>query len=715
MADLAERLTALAKTANAQGATDGAAALFDAAHAIGGKVHARISAANMRLKLQQPERACDEFDAMLSQSPPLDPKTRALVLRKRGDALVMIESGSASEVVSAPLRIDPSIAAATAAELKSLGSSLNADGQSSIAACAYSAAFALTPKRELRISAANMTLKTGGAANARIAANEYDAICTEAASSGPPLSDSHRALIHRKREAASTILAASDATTAAPSRSLKSAAQSQKEEAKEEAAAPEPLDLDNQEDPTARALVQAEAVEGSEAASDEADSVFEADVEEAELADEVEAVAPAEAARAAEEAAAEVERTEAEKAARAAEEEAAETARIEAAEAAAVMAAEAEAAEMARIEVEEEAARAAEEEAARDQAARAAEEEAARAVAEEAAAAAAAEAERVEAEDEAVREAEAAVVEAAEAARPAAEAEAARVVDEAAAARTVGEPEWGDWLTQAQQDLHAIYPDREHAKAAAETTPQTVPRQSRSSSASSAVASTAPVNVVSSLKIIVVGDSGVGKSALVRRFAKDVFDDAHGPTIGLDVESATVDLGQAGGEIKLDLWDSAGQERFAPLLKSYYRGAGGVIYVFDLTSAVSLQRIEDYWTGQVASNRADEATALLVGSKADASPAPGLSDKARGLADRLGLPYIEVSSKTGEHVSDAFHLLAMAMLNKRLEEDPRNPRAMTVSNKSGQNASPDTRGTVSLAAPLDSSAKPGKKGSCACG
>lgn len=661
MADLAERLTALAKTANAQGATDGAAALFDAAHAIGGKVHARISAANMRLKLQQPERACDEFDAMLSQSPPLDPKTRALVLRKRGDALVMIESGSASEVVSAPLRIDPSIAAATAAELKSLGSSLNADGQSSIAACAYSAAFALTPKRELRISAANMTLKTGGAANARIAANEYDAICTEAASSGPPLSDSHRALIHRKREAASTILAASDATTAAPSRSLKSAAQSQKEEAKEEAAAPEPLDLDNQEDPTARALVQAEAVEGSEAASDEADSVFEADVEEAELADEVEAVAPAEAARAAEEAAAEVERTEAEKAARAAEEEAA------------------------------------------------------RAVAEEAAAAAAAEAERVEAEDEAVREAEAAVVEAAEAARPAAEAEAARVVDEAAAARTVGEPEWGDWLTQAQQDLHAIYPDREHAKAAAETTPQTVPRQSRSSSASSAVASTAPVNVVSSLKIIVVGDSGVGKSALVRRFAKDVFDDAHGPTIGLDVESATVDLGQAGGEIKLDLWDSAGQERFAPLLKSYYRGAGGVIYVFDLTSAVSLQRIEDYWTGQVASNRADEATALLVGSKADASPAPGLSDKARGLADRLGLPYIEVSSKTGEHVSDAFHLLAMAMLNKRLEEDPRNPRAMTVSNKSGQNASPDTRGTVSLAAPLDSSAKPGKKGSCACG
>ena len=710
MADIAERLTALAKTANAQGATHGAAALFDAAHAIGGKVHARISAANMRLKLQQPERACVEFDAMLSQSPPLDPKTRALVLRKRGDALVMIESGSASEVVSAPLRIDPSIAAATAAELKSLGSSFNADGQSSLAACAYSAAFALTPKRELRISAANMTLKTGGAANAWIAANEYDAICTEAASSGPPLSDSHRALIHRKREAASTILAASDATTAALSRSLESAVQSQKEEAKEEAAAPEPLDLDNQEDPTARALVQAEAVEGSEAASDEADSVFEADVEEAELADEVEAVAPAEAARAAEEAAAEVERTEAEKAARAAEEEAAATARIEAAEAAAVMAAEAEAAEMARIEVEEEAARAAEEEAAR-----AAEEEAARAVAEDAAAAAVAEAARVEAEDEAVREVEAAVVEAAEAARPAAEAEAARVVDEAAAARIVGEPEWGDWLTQAQQDLHAIYPDREHAKAAAETTPRTVPRRSGSSSASSAVASTAPVNVVSSLKIIVVGDSGVGKSALVRRFAKDVFDDAHGPTIGLDVESATVDLGQAGGEIKLDLWDSAGQERFAPLLKSYYRGAGGVIYVFDLTSAVSLQRIEDYWTGQVASNRADEATALLVGSKADASPAPGLSDKARGLANRLGLPYIEVSSKTGEHVSDAFHLLAMAMLNKRLEEDPRNPRAMTVSNKSGQNASPDTRGTVSLAAPLDSSAKPGKKGSCACG
>ena len=90
MADLAARLTGLAKTANAQGAIDSAASLFDAAHAIGGRVQARISAANMRLKLQQPEQACSEFDALLLQSPPLDPIAHSMVLRKRGDALAMM-------------------------------------------------------------------------------------------------------------------------------------------------------------------------------------------------------------------------------------------------------------------------------------------------------------------------------------------------------------------------------------------------------------------------------------------------------------------------------------------------------------------------------------------------------------------------------------------------------------------------------------------------
>ncbi|EOD27400.1 hypothetical protein EMIHUDRAFT_235876 [Emiliania huxleyi CCMP1516] len=218
MADLAARLTGLAKTANAQGAIDSAASLFDAAHAIGGRVQARISAANMRLKLQQPEQACSEFDALLSQSPPLDPIAHAMVLRKRGDALAMMESGPASEVVSAPLRIDPSVAATTAGELTRLGSSSNAGGQHSLAAYAYTAAFALTRKRELRISAANMTLKTGGVANAQIAANEYDAICTEAASSGDhdEQASLFTSMLRAVAEAVTTGLRRGDGCSAAP-------------------------------------------------------------------------------------------------------------------------------------------------------------------------------------------------------------------------------------------------------------------------------------------------------------------------------------------------------------------------------------------------------------------------------------------------------------------------------------------------------------------
>jgi small GTP-binding protein len=209
-------------------------------------------------------------------------------------------------------------------------------------------------------------------------------------------------------------------------------------------------------------------------------------------------------------------------------------------------------------------------------------------------------------------------------------------------------------------------------------------------------------NIVSSLKIIVVGDSGVGKSALVRRFVEDVFDQTVGPTIGLAVTSRSIDLGEAAGSVKLDLWDSAGQERFAPLLRSYYRGAGGVIYMFDVCSRRSLDRIGEYWTGQVESNRADEATALLVGSKMDEQERRVVSQSdARALAERHGMPYIEVSSRTGAGVSDAFHLLAMAMLNSQLEADPRNP-------KSNGTAAPGTR-TAGIDIKL---VPPPKKGKC---
>ena len=115
-------------------------------------------------------------------------------------------------------------------------------------------------------------------------------------------------------------------------------------------------------------------------------------------------------------------------------------------------------------------------------------------------------------------------------------------------------------------------------------------------------------------KVLLIGNSGVGKSSLLLRFADDVFTDNFMPTIGVDFKIRTIEVD--GKTIKLQIWDTAGQERFKTITSSYYKGAHGIIVTYDITDRESFSAIEN-WMGEVEKHASDNISRILVGNKSD--------------------------------------------------------------------------------------------------
>lgn len=90
-------------------------------------------------------------------------------------------------------------------------------------------------------------------------------------------------------------------------------------------------------------------------------------------------------------------------------------------------------------------------------------------------------------------------------------------------------------------------------------------------------------------KIIIIGDAGVGKSNILIRYTKDMFDASNKPTIGIEFSSKTIDVDSK--KVKLQIWDTAGQERYRAVAKQYYKGAAGVMIVYDITKRSSFENV----------------------------------------------------------------------------------------------------------------------------
>ncbi|CAG5117219.1 unnamed protein product [Candidula unifasciata] len=175
------------------------------------------------------------------------------------------------------------------------------------------------------------------------------------------------------------------------------------------------------------------------------------------------------------------------------------------------------------------------------------------------------------------------------------------------------------------------------------------------------------------LKIILIGSSGVGKTSLLQRFTDDSFSENGKPTIGVDFEIKTVQV--QGRQVTLQMWDTAGQEKFKNVVAPFYRNADGVILVYNITNMDSFSDIQSWFT-EVQRYNTRCSLGLLVGNKHDLMFRRVLDPQmAIALANRLGMSYLETSAKHSTNVCELFNAMAEFLLQNRAETEPASPAA----------------------------------------
>jgi len=170
--------------------------------------------------------------------------------------------------------------------------------------------------------------------------------------------------------------------------------------------------------------------------------------------------------------------------------------------------------------------------------------------------------------------------------------------------------------------------------------------------------------------LVLIGDSGVGKSCLLLRFADDKWTDSYISTIGVDFKIRTIELD--GKTIKLQIWDTAGQERFRTISSTYYRGAHGIIVVYDVTNLDSFNNVKR-WLTEIDKYARENVNKLLVGNKSDLGEIDAetrlrqvTQQKGKEFAEALDIPFLETSAKTGTFVDTAFLMMAHEIKNKMM-------------------------------------------------
>lgn len=167
------------------------------------------------------------------------------------------------------------------------------------------------------------------------------------------------------------------------------------------------------------------------------------------------------------------------------------------------------------------------------------------------------------------------------------------------------------------------------------------------------------------IKLLLIGDSGVGKSCLLLRFSEDSFTPSFITTIGIDFKIRTIELD--GKRIKLQIWDTAGQERFRTITTAYYRGAMGILLVYDVTDEKSFNNVRT-WISNIEQYASEKVNKILIGNKCDWDERRVISEEqGRALADEFGIPFLEASAKSNVNVDNAFFCLARNIKKQQID------------------------------------------------
>ena len=182
-------------------------------------------------------------------------------------------------------------------------------------------------------------------------------------------------------------------------------------------------------------------------------------------------------------------------------------------------------------------------------------------------------------------------------------------------------------------------------------------------------------------KLLLIGNSSVGKSSLLFRFVENVWDDNFVPTIGVDFVIKKIlifnkfllqklkTLEVNGKKVKLQIWDTAGQERFKNITASYYRGGNGVLVVYDITDRDSFENLNS-WLIEIEKNANKNVYKLLIGNKCDLEDKRKVTyQEGKDFATSNGMQFIETSAKADTKVKEAFELLTQEIIKASITKD----------------------------------------------
>ena len=186
------------------------------------------------------------------------------------------------------------------------------------------------------------------------------------------------------------------------------------------------------------------------------------------------------------------------------------------------------------------------------------------------------------------------------------------------------------------------------------------------------------------VRLLLLGDSAVGKSSLLLRFCEDRFESNFVITIGVDYKVRTLQLD--GKLLRLQVWDTAGQERFRTITPAYYRRAMGVLVIFDMTNRKSFENVE-YWLRNLEDHGDPKVRRVLVANKSDLAGRRKVSaEEAASLAQRHNMAYFEVSAKDNANVETVFQSIAKAVAETHKLETSSSRQKPSLGRPSGDNA-----------------------------
>ena len=185
-------------------------------------------------------------------------------------------------------------------------------------------------------------------------------------------------------------------------------------------------------------------------------------------------------------------------------------------------------------------------------------------------------------------------------------------------------------------------------------------------------------------KVLLLGNSDVGKSSLILRYVDQVWSDTFVPTIGVDFKVKTLEIDNK--QIKMQIWDTAGQERFRNVISSYFRGSHGIFLIYDITNRDSFKNLEN-WLIEIEKNASQNVLKILIGNKSDLVDDREITtEEGQAFANRNGMKFIETSAKMNTNVNEAFETLAKLMMEFSSEKKtlPTKNEAKVLSASSGK-------------------------------